>query len=118
MYKHASGAKKRKAADEKKRKDEILLAKVPKLNAYFSASSNESIFSASASASASTATDDTEELLQPSAPSASSSPTSFSNDASCSNDAAFSKDAALWCKQENSNYCQAYWAKHGSFFQI
>lgn len=138
---YLSGSQKRKAAEEKERKDRELIDKIPKISDIFGPSSS-SVKTCSASASSSTseietATSESEQQQQESPTNdGSTSMENFAvlvqnsndnmdvdddhdeqptNDESTFPEAAFPfpTDAALWKMDNNLSYLQSFWAENG-----
>lgn len=108
---HASGATKRKAADEKKRKEDLLLKGVPKISNFLKATSS----SEPASADAESSSTNKERSASP--------PAECVGDLKCEPETTetfpiISNDAALWRMETSLDYLQAHWAKHGWFILL
>jgi hypothetical protein len=122
---YASGSEKRKAAIEKKKKEDELIAKIPKLSSLFGSKNQTAIETSPNEPS----TSGVESTFSQCAPSSSGEQylqleNSFTDleiqspkeDASIQNKSAPSTDPALWDIETDINYLQSYWAKHGECF--
>lgn len=123
---HESGAKKRKAAQEKKRKDENLLNKIPKISDIFSATSSklaESDATTNTSCVGSIAEQSEAEQQigelkheeQEQDIGILDENSDIGEAESIETEAPIPTDPAAWCMDKDINYLQSYWAKHGSF---
>lgn len=119
---YMSGRQKRLAAEEKQRKHDKLLAKIPKLSSVFG-SKNQNAADAESSPGPSAATETTTSGVGNTLSQCSSSSSSSSNrstadqsprkDENIQEEPAPSTDPALWDTKSDMHFLQSYWAKQG-----
>lgn len=121
MNRYQSGSKKRKALEAKKRKEENLLSKVPKISSIFSSStssiSTDSDFDVSVvdRSAISEVEGQIEELMQHEEEDIGIHEEIGEIGETESIEIEIPTDPAAWCMDRDVNYLQSYWAKHGSF---
>lgn len=108
--KQLSGAQKRNLAIDKKKKEEELAKKIPKINAFFGQGPSESISSGVESEENSTDVDISERETDPIATQVEVE-APLDDDATSSDIVEFSNDAALW--HVPSDALQEYWISNG-----